>query len=49
MVIGRPLPHEDVRPDGRCFLMVRRQPRSQTRLDVILNWDEELKRLVPTN
>ena len=37
----------DVSPDGR-FLMIRSDP-APTHLNVVLNWFEELKRLVPTN
>jgi dipeptidyl aminopeptidase/acylaminoacyl peptidase len=40
----------DVSPDGQRFLFIRAEPGSRpTRLDVILNWAEELKRLVPVN
>ena len=39
----------DVAPDGKRFLMIQRDPASVPRqLNVILNWPEELKRLVPT-
>jgi serine/threonine protein kinase len=37
----------DVHPDGQRFLMVKDEP-SAGRLNVVLNWFEELKRLVPT-
>jgi Tol biopolymer transport system component len=37
-----------VSPDGKRFLMIQRDPASVPRqLNVILNWTEELKRLVP--
>jgi eukaryotic-like serine/threonine-protein kinase len=37
-----------VSPDGKRFLMIQRDPGSVPRqLNVILNWAEELKRLVP--
>jgi serine/threonine-protein kinase len=40
----------DVTPDGRRFLMVRRQLGPAPRqINVVLNWAEELKRLVPVN
>jgi eukaryotic-like serine/threonine-protein kinase len=44
----------DVSPDGERFLMIREndeegQDGSPARLVVVLNWHEELKRLVPTN
>ena len=39
-----------IMPDGERFLMVRYEPAAiPTRINVILNWLEELKRLVPTN
>lgn len=39
----------DIDPDGKHFLMIRRDPGSVPRqLNVILNWFEELNRLVPT-
>ena len=40
----------DVAPDGQRFVMI--QPEEQSapaQLHVVLNWFEELKRLVPTN
>jgi hypothetical protein len=37
----------DVSPDGRHFVMVKDETGSG-RLNVVLNWTEELKRLVPT-
>jgi serine/threonine-protein kinase len=38
----------DVSPDGKRFLMIQRDPGSVPRqLNVILNWSEELDRLVP--
>ncbi len=42
----------DVTADGERFLMVReetRPPRDVTELHVVLNWFEELRRLVPTD
>jgi Tol biopolymer transport system component len=39
----------DVSPDGSRFLMIRSpQERELTEIRVVLNWAEELKRLVPT-
>ncbi len=38
-----------ISPDGRRFLMLKEEQLQQTQINVILNWDEELKRLVPTN
>jgi serine/threonine protein kinase len=40
------LPNYDVSPDGKRFLMVKDEPGAG-RLNVVLNWFEELKRLVP--
>ncbi len=44
-------PDYDVTADGRRFVMVQpMEPESApTQINVILNWFEELKRLVPTN
>ena len=42
--------HYDVHPDGRRFLMLAEsEDESRPRINVILNWVEELKRLVPTD
>ena len=39
----------DVSPDGQRFLMIRHlQEQELTEIRVVLNWAEELKRLVPT-
>ncbi len=41
----------DVAPDGQRFLMVQagEQQAEANQINVVLNWFEELKRLVPTN
>jgi hypothetical protein len=42
----------DVTPDGQRFLMLRQEHLERetvTELRVVLNWFEELKRLVPTD
>jgi serine/threonine-protein kinase len=42
--------NHDISPDGRQFLMIKDETASeQTQINVILNWFEELKRLVPTD
>ncbi|MEE8161767.1 MAG: hypothetical protein V3T61_09040, partial [Acidobacteriota bacterium] len=43
--------HYDVSVDGQRFLMVQEEAREEeaTQLNVVLNWFEELKRLVPAN
>jgi hypothetical protein len=43
-------PNYDVSPDGQHFLMVKPagEPGRATQIEVVLNWTEELKRLVPT-
>jgi hypothetical protein len=49
---SHPLRSYDVAPDGQRFLMIRdvSQPEEPiTEIHVVLNWFEELKRLVPTN
>ena len=40
----------DVSPDGQRFLMLKpvEQEQAPTQINVVLNWTEELKRLVPT-
>ena len=45
---GVTTPNYDVEPDGQHFVMVKDESASG-RLNVVLNWTEELKRLVPTN
>ncbi len=39
----------DVMPGSDHFVMLKREPVELTELNVVLNWVEELKRLVPTN
>ena len=41
------IPNYDVSPDGQRFIMVKDDSASG-RLNIVLNWFEELKRLVPT-
>jgi serine/threonine-protein kinase len=43
-------PNYDVSPDGQRFLMIKgsEQESAPTQLNVVLNWSEDLKRLVPT-
>ena len=41
------IPHYDISPDGQRFLMVK-QEQGESQIHVVLNWFEELKRLVPT-
>jgi len=43
------VPEYSVTPDGQRFIMVQGNAHALTRLNVVLNWTEELKRLVPTN
>ena len=42
------LPQYDVAPDGQSFAMIRVHEDGPPHLRVIVNWFEELKRLVPT-
>ena len=44
---GITIANYDVSPDGQRFVMVK-EDSSSSRLNVVLNWHEELKRLVPT-
>ncbi|MEE8160491.1 MAG: hypothetical protein V3T61_02525, partial [Acidobacteriota bacterium] len=40
----------DVSPDGQRFVMLKGEEGSQqNQISVVINWFEELKRLVPTN
>jgi len=38
----------DISPDGQRFLMIKEAGAGQAQINVVLNWFEELKRLVPT-
>ena len=38
----------DVAPDGQRFLMIKEEQTTTAQINVVLNWFEELKRLVPT-
>ena len=54
LLFERPLPvitSFDVTPDGQRFLMIQagEQQAEPNQLNVVLNWFEELKRLVPTD
>jgi hypothetical protein len=41
----------DISPDGKRFLMLKEGPsaEAQGQINVIVNWTEELKRLVPVD
>ena len=39
----------DVTRDGQRFVMIKDQAISATQINVVVNWFEELKRLVPIN
>ena len=41
--------HYDIHPDGKRFLMLKEVKQTEPQLIVVLNWFEELKRLVPTD
>jgi len=53
--VSRPRPaglqQYDISPDGKRFLMIKEGDlaEAQGQINVVLNWFEELKRLVPTN
>jgi Tol biopolymer transport system component len=38
----------DIAPDGRFIMIQEDEESAKTRINVVLNWFEELKRLVPT-
>ena len=39
----------DVTPNGQRFVMIKTDEEEARQLNIVLNWFEELKRLVPTN
>jgi len=39
----------DISTDGQRFLMIKLEQQEGAQINVVLNWFEELKRLVPTN
>jgi len=49
--VMRSIPYYDISPDGQRFLMIKEETAQQdtAQINVVLNWFEELKRLVPTN
>ncbi len=48
--IGLGFVNYDISPDGQRFLMLQpTEPEAEPQINVILNWTEELKRLVPTD
>ncbi len=42
------LQYFDISPDGKRFLMITEDQQETAQINVVLNWFEELKRLVPT-
>jgi hypothetical protein len=47
--IGGTVVNYDISPDGQRFLMIKEEESSQAQINVVLNWFEELKRLVPNH
>ena len=43
------MPSWDISPDGERFLMMKEATDETAQLVIVLDWFEELKRLVPTN
>jgi len=37
----------DISPSGESFLMIERPAPTSSEIEIVLNWTEELKRLVP--
>ncbi len=37
----------DISPSGESFLMIERPAPTSSEVEIVLNWSEELKRLVP--
>ena len=48
-LLGTSVANYDISPDGQRFLMIKEEEGQQDQINVVLNWFEELKRLVPTN
>ena len=46
---GQYTQYYDITPDGEHFVMVTRAQAELTEMNIVLNWFEELKRLVPTD
>ncbi len=44
-----PPPAYSVSRDGKRFVMLQTQEQEQAKINIALNWFEELKRLVPTD
>ncbi len=42
-------PSYDVSPDGQRFIMIKADEEEANQINIVFNWFEELKRLVPTN
>ena len=42
------LPFYDISPDGQRFVMIKLEQQERAQINVVQNWFEELKRLVPT-
>ena len=47
-LLGTSVANYDISPDGQRFLMIKEEEGQQDQINVVLNWFEELKRLVPT-
>ena len=46
-LLGTSVANYDISPDGQRFLMIKVEEGQQDQINVVLNWFEELKRLVP--
>jgi hypothetical protein len=46
---GQYTEYYDITADGTHFVMLIREQKELTEMNVVLNWFEELRRLVPTN
>jgi len=42
------LQYYGISPDGQRFLMIKQEQTAGAQINVVLNWFEELNRLVPT-
>ncbi len=47
-IMGGAVVNYDISPDGQRFLMIKGDEGQPGQINVVQNWFEELKRLVPT-
>ncbi len=45
---GKYMPSWDIAPDGKRFMMIKAGAAESDRINIVINWFEELKQRVPT-